>query len=214
MKQVLGAVLGLGLLTGAAQAQNVNHSFGGWQGGLVGGGNLEGAGVFGAFIGYNQQTRNGLVFGLEADVMKLFNFDQQSVEETNNSKTTQGFDVDFYASIRGRLGFVAHPAFMPYLTAGYAWTGGNAFQFCNSSGECEACYNGEQIVKSFEHSTNFTAGGIVWGGGVEARFFENVNVRVEVLRYEFGDVVVSHGSGEQTINLTDNVVRIGIGLRY
>lgn len=100
--------------------------------------------IGGLHVGYNWQKPSNVVLGIEADV----NFAD---------------DIDYLATIRGRLGYAAGPTLF-YATGGVAFIG---FDDAFSDDDSE---------------TGWTA-----GLGLEHKLRENVSLGVEGLYYDFGD---------------------------
>jgi outer membrane immunogenic protein len=114
-----------------------------WSGFYLGinGGVLDvdaGGGVVGGTLGYNFQT-GPVVLGVEGDLDALF---------PNGGGDTVGL-----GTIRGRLGY-AFNWFMPYFTAGYAWSGDDL------------------------------GSGLAIGGGAEFRLGPTVSLKAEYIRLE------------------------------
>ena len=99
--------------------------------------------IGGVHAGYNWQRSNNLLLGIEADV-------------------DFADDIDYLATVRGRLGWTAGPALF-YGTGGAAFIG---------------------FDDSFDDDSET---GWVAGGGVEYKLRENVSVGVEGLYYSFDD---------------------------
>ena len=121
-----------------------------WQG-LYGGlhigssqGDQEDGLVGGVQVGYNWQYSPKIVYGVEADI------------------SLADGDVDWLASIRGRVGYLVDPRLLAYVTAG--------FGFAND-----------------HHGTEFD---FVLGLGVEGRINDNTTVRLEYLNYNDLDISV------------------------
>ena len=98
----------------------------------------------GLHAGYNWQRSDHLVLGIEGDV-------------------DFADDIDYLASIRGRIGYAAGPTLF-YATAGVAFLG---------------------FDDNFGDSDSFT--GYVVGGGIEHKLRENVSLGLEALYYNFED---------------------------
>lgn len=101
--------------------------------------------IGGVHIGYNWQRPDNIVLGVEGDV-------------------DFGDDIDYLATIRGRLGYAAGP------TLFYA-TGGVAFIGLDDVG-----------IGGDDSQTGF-----VVGGGIEHKLRQNVSVGLEGLYYNFDD---------------------------
>jgi outer membrane immunogenic protein len=94
-------------------------NWGGWYAGLnLGGGfgDVEGI-VFGGQLGYNWQAGNW-VFGVETDI-------QYSGQDDNFfvGGTSVGQDLDWFGTLRGRVGYAVWDRWLPYITGGLAYGG-------------------------------------------------------------------------------------------
>lgn len=111
--------------------------------------------------GFNVTVGSGLVAGIVGDIA----WSDINGEDTSYPTT---FDVDWFGSVRGRLGFDGG-AFMPYLTAGVAFAGATAD------------YDGD--VDSNTH--------VGWTAGAGVEFAATESLSIDLL-YRFSDY------GEQT----------------
>ncbi|CAN0471675.1 unnamed protein product, partial [Phaeothamnion confervicola] len=107
---------------------------------------------------------------------------------------------DFFSTLRGRLGFVVHPGFMFYGTAGYSLLG--------------AEYKRAGIAITTTNSTKKygTMGGFVYGGGLEYDMGWGIGF-VEYLHSDGSDwnFVALGGSGNRiSIDSSQDVVRVGM----
>jgi outer membrane immunogenic protein len=202
--------------TGAALA-SVGNSFG--MDGVIGGGQ----------IGYNWQ-RGNWVWGLETDIQAS---GQQgsatfacgpacgvpAVTETLTEK------LDWFGTVRGRLGFTVTPTVLLY------GTGGLAYGDIQTSGS---------IADPTTFSTSSVKAGWTVGAGVEARIVGNWTAKIEYLYMDLGsvsgatstpDVVVPAPTGScgfanfpscsaHTLNssfnsgITDNILRVGVNYKF
>ncbi len=137
----------------------------------------------GAHIGYNIQ-KGKVVFGVEGDVSFL-NSELSTNEqgsETNGNDTYEysekvSVNLDYLASLRARIG-IAGDKSLVYATAGVAFTE------LNASASEEGTVNG-QVVYSDSESFSKSMTGLVVGGGLEYKLWQNTSIRGEVLHYMF-----------------------------
>jgi outer membrane immunogenic protein len=169
--------------------------------------------VFGGQLGYNWQAANW-VFGVEGD------FDGASIEKFNNASATvvtAGFNinepfhtnVNWLASIRGRLGYVWGPG-MIYATGGGAWA--------NVDFDAGGPGNDSALT-----STSTKSGWVV-GAGYEWLINPNWSLRGEYLYYKFTDVANATVAGGAIVpgtftthNLGDmsiNVFRVAVNYKF
>ncbi|KWT65291.1 Iron siderophore receptor protein [Hyphomicrobium sulfonivorans] len=83
------------------------------------------SGMFGVQAGYNWQLGNGLVLGLEADLSKTYMQGTHKARSTEGTladagavQAATGYDVDWTASLRGRIGYAVTDRLMLYGTGG------------------------------------------------------------------------------------------------
>lgn len=83
------------------------------------------SGMFGLQAGYNWQLSNGVVLGLEADWSKTYMQSKHLARSTEGTLSTAGalqaltsYDIDWAASVRGRVGYAVSDRLMLYGTAG------------------------------------------------------------------------------------------------
>lgn len=108
--------------------------------------------IGGVHVGYNWQKHGPWVFGVEGD----WDFAD---------------DVDYVASIRGRLGYAMGPTLL-YATGGWAFLGAD--------------------TEEDDDAVN----GWVAGGGLEHKLRQNVSIGVEGLYYNYGDDSDFGGNGD------------------
>jgi len=140
---------------------------------------LDGSGFSGgAQIGYNYQL-NTLVIGIEADISKT---------DLDRSLTTNGpgpgdpynlhlrQELDWLATVRGRLGFTPTHRSLVYVTGGWA------------IGRVSATSNLDFAVTHYDVSGSDTRVGWTIGGGIEHSFASNWSLKAEYLYYDLGSV--------------------------
>ena len=181
--------------------------------------------VGGGQIGYNWQIQNW-VWGLEADI------------QGTNEKGTRSFvcpagvciptpvgvaaiagrpvpvalnqKIDWFGTVRGRVGVLATPTLLLYATGGLAY------------GEVNT---GETIAALTPFSTNATNFGWTAGAGIEGVIGGNWTARLEYLYVDLGRVngaflttLGAFGGGVLSANyssrVTDNIVRVGINYKF
>lgn len=133
------------------------------------------------------------VAGIEGDL---------SYDGSETSFSTAGggrgnLDVDWNASLRGRVGVPVGPALL-YATAGFAWTE-KTLASTSAAGASS--------------STSHTFNGVVYGIGAKSYVLPNLSVRLEALRYDYGSKDLSFGGASaaaQEIDPGDTVVRAGV----
>jgi outer membrane immunogenic protein len=144
--------------------------------------------IVGGQIGLNWQI-NQFLLGVEADASWSGIDGDLRIDDIDPPSTyyfTAQTDVEWLASIRGRAGVVWDWVLL-YTTGGIAFTGIDV--------DAETEYGGDPAFFNVSESDTLT--GWVLGGGIEAKFAENVTGRIEFLHYEFDD-------GDLTLNFHPN----------
>src|SRR5665811_226133 len=131
-------------------------------------------GTFGVQLGYNWQSANGTVFGLEGDFSSMNLNGSQSGTATypccapTAFTVTQSVSTKSISSLRARLGMTSGKT-LGYLTAGYAQT---TFKYNPSFSDTFAT-----ATESAAFSQTRT--GLIFGGGVEAKLAPKVSFKLE-----------------------------------
>jgi outer membrane immunogenic protein len=164
-------------------------------------------GVFGGFVGYNWQTPNKIIVGIEADG-SWTGLDKSEVYDNvaalPGSIVTVRGEVEWLASVRGRLGMAFSPT-MIYVTGGVAFAGIKSGWATDS-------------IPPFGVQLDKTKVGWVVGGGIEHAFNKMWSLRAEVLHHDLGK---DHGSAfsagttyASEFRHTVTVARAGLALRW
>ena len=182
----VGGDIGVTATTGNAQSNALPSSVipSGVQqisGGVGGGGNFAGGG----FAGYNLQFAPTWVAGIEADWTAMntdgrltSNWLDNTGVMVQNAVTTLSSELQWAASVRGRIGYVIVPSFLAYATGGVAW------------GEWEYGANSAAPTIGYAANTAFTKTDTGWVAGIGfewapfSRF--GLVLRAEYLNYRFG----------------------------
>ena len=189
---------------------------------------LDGA-VGGAQAGYNWLAGNLLV-GVEADLNysgqraglastcpgEFCNAALVSVigDPSVQAIFDQGQKLEWFATLRGRLGATVTPGAVAYVTGGLAvgevMTAGTVFGFDGDGNP----------VNTIVTSHNTKAGWTV-GGGVEGRLIGNWTAKVEYLYLDLGSVSTVPTPGPNSTiavafnsRVTDNIVRLGVNYKF
>lgn len=196
--------------------------------------NLPGV-IGGVQAGYNWRRSNWL-FGIEGDI-------QASGEQGNDASrfmcafaicqtgnpffatgalpqnpvivTSFNERLDWFGTVRARLGFVTAPNYVVYAT------GGLAFGEISTSGTITGQTGGGAVTAS-AFSSNATNTGWTVGGGIEGRLSAKWSAKLEYLYMDLGTV---NSVGTLPTNfipltvafssrITDNIVRAGVNYRY
>ena len=147
----------------------------------------------GGHIGMNMNFGN-LIAGVEGD----WDYDDSSYGYlVVPSGTTGHLDVDWTATLRGRLGMNVGPALL-YATAGIAWSERSVI---------------ETTAGGISGSNSQLLTGVVYGVGAETFVMPNLSLRLEALHYDYGseDISISGAAAAiKEIEPSDTVVRAGV----
>jgi outer membrane immunogenic protein len=183
------AAIAVAFAASAAGAQGFDGFYVGAHGGYgdVEDSDLDG-GLGGIHGGYNY-TAGQFLIGIEAD----YTWSDISYEETEDVlsvNVTTSASMDYFASIRGRLGWLYGSSTLFYATAGYSWS------------EIDVKISAAGFGSAAD---SVDLNGAVLGGGVEYKFSRSFSARLEGLHYWGGnDDELGDDEGET------NVIRAGI----
>jgi outer membrane immunogenic protein len=185
--------------------------------------------TFGGYVGYNwQRCCSPFVFGIEAD-FNYMNTSPTAVDfeppgaggfpETTNLESS----IDWFGTLRGRLGFVVHNNLLLYATGGLAY----AKVDHTLSDNCIGC--GDPVVPvvpgtfpPFSQSNDKTKVGWTLGGGAELLHDSNWLLRAEALYVDLGSENESYliTAGGFTADATSKwddqfwVARLGVAYKF
>jgi outer membrane immunogenic protein len=142
--------------------------------------------IGGVYAGYNYQISPKGLVGIEADISGTRangNVTQVITAFATGipvpgSFTSMSSRLDWLSSVRGRIGVLATPSVLAYVTGGAAWGGFN-YSASNSNGGVGAAFYNAPV------SFNKTQSGFVVGGGLEWMATRNWLLRAEYLYYDF-----------------------------
>jgi outer membrane immunogenic protein len=200
-------------------------------------------GVAGGQIGYNWQVNPSWVLGVEAD-------GQWSGERASNSQTTSSarygsnffglpvaagadfnaiatqtvnasYDLQWFATFRGRAGWLADPQTLLYATGGLA-VGGFRYSAQNTfaiqvfgPGLGGTTPGFALAVPGATASQTDTRVGWTVGAGVERKFTRNWSAKLEYLYVDFGTKTFFAGTVNQSdVSFRDHIVRAGINYQF
>lgn len=161
----------------------------------------------GVFAGYNILSTNDILFGVEADINYISadksktvyrgntNFSFLSVNSTVNYKLRQYWD----ASLRARIGKVIDNKYLPYITAGAAWT------------KVGASYPGTTVGSVKKK----TLSGWTAGAGIEVKINKNLNARIQYRYSDYGDKTFQHSTVTSKLkNFKTHSIRAGLSYTF
>ncbi len=115
--------------------------------------------------------------------------------------TTENYGIDFFSTARGRLGYVLHPSFMVYGTAGYSMLGAE-YKLNGFTGTGGATGSGNKKYG--------TLGGFVYGAGMEYDLGWGIGF-LEYLHSDMSGWDFRNFQGNRmSIDGTQDVVRVGM----
>ena len=138
----------------------------------------------GGFVGYNFQTANNLVFGVEGDVTGTGKSGSRGIYSVKNP---------WDATLRGRAGY-AIDHFLIYGTGGLALGGVN--------------------VKDGTTTENQTRVGWTIGAGVDAAVTDNIIARMEFRHTDLGSSAYNSLTGTPTVSHSSNDLLVGVGMKF
>ena len=177
-----GLALGAPSYFGTASAASIANNASLGNAGVIGGGQ----------VGFNWQFNNSFLAGLEADIQGTTLSSNAAASGAAAESSTGSLvstassltkTLNYFGTVRGRLGFLATPTLLVFGSGGLAYGGGT---FTNGLFQSSA-------NPSFPYSAvsaNYSDGRIGWtvGGGVEWMFLPNWSAKLEYLYYDLGTV--------------------------
>jgi len=148
--------------------------------------------IGGGQIGYNRQWSN-FVVGVEADIQGIANTSSTGSAVTVVPHPAPGAffttalssskSLDYFGTVRGRIGYLLTPTLLVYGTGGLAYGGVN---LSGSTFQTLTAFPGNPGIAGSTLSD--TRVGWTAGGGVEWMFLHNWSAKVEYLYYDLGTV--------------------------
>jgi outer membrane immunogenic protein len=158
--------------------------------------------IGGGQVGYNWQFYNSFVAGIEADIQGAGARGSATGVAASPLAVAPQFGVastisvtknlDYLGTVRGRLGWLATPTLLAYVTGGLAYGGVNANISTNSS-QFPAPFLIQGGFPGSIASFSDTRVGWTVGGGLEWLFAPNWSVKAEYLYYDLGTYTFAAG---------------------
>jgi outer membrane immunogenic protein len=176
-------------------------------------------GLIGGTIGYNWQFGRGLA-GIEAD------FDWADIRDSRvvdlpvggpNVRTTASQKIDFFGTVRGRLGFLATDQLLLFAT------GGLAYANVTSNGNVNEFFNQPAIGRQFIANADEFRYGWTIGAGAEWKFAPNWSLKGEYLYYDLGNHTIRGNQSNPannvdfalySFNTRGSIARAGINYQF
>jgi outer membrane immunogenic protein len=171
--------------------------------------------VGGGQAGYNWQVSPAWLLGLEADLSSGNTSNTNAVPGTDTSRImTAQEKLDWFGTVRGRIGVLPSDRFLAYVTGGLAYGHGSLSTALSRTSGCAGniCNAG---------SVSDTKAGWSLGGGVEWAFASNWSMKAEYLYVDLGSL--SHNMIDPnfaaelyhaSVPLRENIVRAGLNFRF
>jgi outer membrane immunogenic protein len=174
--------------------------------------------VGGLQVGFNKQL-GSIVFGLEADVSWADMSDDQRLWPYPNNPGSPawdiGLDLDYFGTLRGRIGFLPTQRLLVYGTGGAAWA--------KTSGDLTVVYEPPGFVAATgsadEHHFGWAA-----GAGAEYMLASNWTLRAEWLHIDLGSedyhlkglttAGAQHVTDSFPADLEFDVFRLGLNYKF
>jgi outer membrane immunogenic protein len=189
--------------------------------------------IAGGEIGYNHQIGQ-FVVGVEADISgaDIKGSDTQAFAVVSPPTAVIGVagsaseKLDFFATLRGRFGFLVTPSLLAYATGGFAF-GHVSASTTLAEAVGGACFCGPFPVVAA--SSSATLPGWTVGGGVEWMFAPQWSLKGEYLYYDLGtlsyalpQLVQTNGAGTpffganvtSTATVKGNIARVGVNFHF
>jgi outer membrane immunogenic protein len=188
---------------------------------------LDNSGVIGGLqLGYNLQTGNNFLLGLESDINFLSNKasrDTGNFVEPASGRTVRSVDsvtTSWLATFRARAG-VTFDRSLIFLTGGFALGQVNASKSF-SWDFADGCPVVNGLNNCHVGGVNTTRGGWTGGGGWEYAFANNMSVKAEYLYTDLGSVtyrtinagIVPNQTADHTVKTIIQTARVGFNWKF
>jgi outer membrane immunogenic protein len=203
--------------------------------------------IGGGQIGYNWQFAPTWLAGLEADIQGVSHNGGDGAlgtslgfgasgfgPDTIKTQITSSSSLDYFGTVRGRLGFVATPTVLLYGTGGLAYGGVKTRTSISQSNDDCVNFPGGCVQSSAATtgSLSTTRAGWTAGAGVEWMFWQHWSAKAEYLYYDLGSVTYNNGSlaytqgslggeggpvvisSQSTTKFTGNIARVGVNYHF
>ena len=189
---------------------NLNGTFGAVQAGNTGNTSMNLNGFAGgAQVGYNYQWGNSVVVGLEADIqgtgirgnanymgIGADSYRMGRMNMPHGDRQVMGYGsvqgtLDWFGTVRGRVGYLAMPSLLVYATGGLTYGGATA----NANYTSVTSWKNTGMLNFNYNQTGFGTGNgsstlVGWnaGGGLEWMFMPNWSLKGEAFYYNLGNL--------------------------
>jgi outer membrane immunogenic protein len=181
--------------------------------------------IGGGQVGYNWQASNWL-FGLETDIQGSGEKGSLALvcvacnTDGSNITSVLNQNLNWFGTVRGRVGALVTPTVLLYGTGGLAYGG-----FSTSGSITGNNVNGVPATFVFP-GTSSTRAGWTLGAGIEGRISGNWTAKLEYLYMDLGTVnagttattilvpVRTNAGAAYSSHFTDNIVRVGVNYLF
>ena len=232
-----------GFLDGVGSGSFASYSAAAATGSTSFGNGNNGRFIGGGQIGYNWQFGHGLA-GFEADIDGLSSHSRNitlnntvgpflffGTGEAINSQIMNVRSLEYLGTVRGRLGFLAAPSFLFYVTGGGAYGGVRTSTAVTQANNDCVTFPGNCIAPTAASFGSASTARFGWTAGVgeEWMFASNWSAKVEYLYYDLGSIssnsVLSTGGGsfsaaaaivnvQSTAKFNGSIARLGINYHF
>lgn len=152
-------------------------------------------GIVGGYLGYNWLFASSLLVGLEGNM----DWSGISGDDHGSAGDINAVDQQWEGSLRGRLGFLATPSVLLYMTGGYSWMGASLKA---------------KTAAPEEHSATFE--GWTLGGGAEWEIDPSMALRLQYRYSDYGSQRVSFPINGYDLGATPtiNAITAGVSFRF
>ena len=193
-------------------------------------------GLFGGQIGYNWQVDRNWVLGLEADGQWTgergssndflgsvrFPTPGNDFNVLASASLSNETKLPWFATFRGRAGFLADPSLLLYATGGlavgevkYTTQGTLTAQLFGPGTAGTIPVGGPVTLVGAAFSESQTRVGWTAGAGLEKKFSQNWSAKLEYLYVDFGTKTYFSGTGNDIdVSFHDNIFRAGINYQF
>lgn len=175
---------------------------------VAGSADLTSSGFFaGGQAGYNWQFAPTWVAGIETDIQ--WSDIQSKIDASANiagANLSAGTKLNYFGTVRGRVGYLVTPAALLYATGGWAYG--------QTTTSLSAGAFGFGIDRSFEH----TKSGWTGGGGLEYALTNRISMKTEYLYMDLGTNDIVSGTvfgipGSISEKTTVHTFKVGLNLK-
>lgn len=163
----------------------------------------------GLTLGYNQKMGVSFVGGIEADIAytDVSGSKARTIGVDPVGSASVATDMDWFATVRARAGWLASQQMLLYVTGGLA--------YADLDRTASASTTNEDAPTASSSKSDWKAGWTV-GGGLEWLLGRKTTLKSEYLYYDLEDSSITIGGGDDTVRYklenTGHIVRMGLNV--